>query len=91
MIGLEKTMYARKKPGKLFYLILNQPSWRSCIASLCLTWLQSILVFEDREKLQHATRKTYVSHRQKIGYFDLEIMLEELVQQLAIEADTRLF
>lgn len=61
----------------------------SLYRKLMFDLIAEYLVFEDREKLQHALEKTYVSHREKTGYFDLEIMLEELVQQLVIEADTR--
>ncbi|HSW97709.1 MAG TPA: hypothetical protein VLF89_07840 [Candidatus Saccharimonadales bacterium] len=61
----------------------------SLYRKLMFDLITDYLAFEDRGKLHQTLEEIYISHRKKLGYFDLEILLEELVQQLAIEADTK--
>ncbi|HSW88887.1 MAG TPA: hypothetical protein VLG12_07025 [Candidatus Saccharimonadales bacterium] len=79
-----------KAPRKIILFDIDHTMFdASLYRTLMFDLIADYLAFEDRGKLQQTLEEIYVSHRQRIGYFDLEILLEELVQQLAIEADTR--
>ncbi|HSX09044.1 MAG TPA: hypothetical protein VLF93_02750 [Candidatus Saccharimonadales bacterium] len=45
----------------------------SLYRKLMFDLIADYLAFEDRGKLQQTLEEIYVSHRQRIGYFDLEI------------------
>jgi FMN phosphatase YigB (HAD superfamily) len=42
---------------------------------------------EDKEKVYQTMEKQYMAHREKIGYVDLEFMLQEIITELKIKAD----
>src|SRR5579859_6831248 len=56
--------------------------------SLMFDLISEYISLENKEKLFHTLESVYFSHRKKIGYFDLEFMLEELKNELNIELDT---
>jgi len=64
----------------------------SLYRQLMFNLITDYIEFEDLELLRQSLEAIYFSHREKIGYFDLEIMLEELAKELDININvTELF
>lgn len=51
--------------------------------------IADFISFHDKEKMDAALEYVYAAHRQRIGYFDTEILLQDLAKELDIDINSR--
>lgn len=75
-----------KTPRKIILFDIDHTLFdASLYRKLMFNLITDYIEFEDRERLDKSLEEIYFSHREKIGYFDLEVMLEDLAKELDID------